>query len=839
MARPRLYQSVVTRLVACLVLGGLMASAGTSFLEISRSEPLLQMEVTQQVVLVTRNLQTVLRGLVGKSSADDLRNTLDVFTANAPVTAVRLVRPDEAIVVSGQWPNEQDGDGAATWMLGEHSAASGREIDLRRPTRVQAPFHVRDEQLSLEFIIDGPGARAVMRSREINRLLMHWLFLAVTVLLGLLLVRRWFTGPLSDVVDHVQRNAGGESFHRLSREYTGEFSQLSEAIGGMLSRIESTSEALRQREHAFSHLYQFAPAAMVSIDKAGRIIEANRRAAQMFAAADDTALIGCTMLDFVRREDRPLLRQTIDRLDLDPAARCELRLDMPGKALDVAAECAGVRDDDGILRSVRLSLLDVSESKKLQRQLAEQTQLLNLIIDHMSDAILLVDSEGKVAAFNQQLVNLLHARPDALRGQNYDAQTFWEDLGPLHPELLVNRLHQIEADTTRPAIERVETRVGTFMFQGIPVHDASHVCVGRLWVVQETTSHEQSQRLLSQQTSQLQALKRLGHELARIEDVSDVQVKAAELLYHIFDVEAVGIALRSDDPVKRSRQMIHRGSSPYLLGPSADLVTAIETRLMRQVLNQSEIMFWPDLPKGMDWSKAFTAAGLTCVAAGPLRAGGDDQGILWIARRGGERLERHHIYLLETLLPVIAARIEVAQLNEKMRELELTDAVTELPASEPFRRAVARMEARPGQAWSVLVIKLDHFRKVNEAMSHGAADRLLRTIGQELQNSVRRSCFVARLEGVTFGVLAPAHNLNDAVTLADRLRQRINDQRITLPDGTTFSMSASVGVAAMPDDAAHRGHLVELAKHRAQLARAHGCNRVMYEGAVAPNRAAG
>lgn len=831
MTRPRLHQSVVTRLVGCLVLGGILASAGTSFLEISRSEPLLQMEVTHQIVLVTRNLQTVVRGLVGRGSEDDIRHSLDVFTAGAPISGVRLVRGEGGDVSIGSFPNRPDRV-AAHWALGEHSTASGREIDLRRPTFVQATFQLDGRPAAIELMVDGPGARASLRQREINRLLMHWLFLAITVLLGLLLVRRWVTGPLSDVVQHVRQSASADAFGRLAREYTGEFSQLSEAIGGMLTRIETTSAALRQRELAFEHLYQFAPAAMVSVDKAGRIVEANRRAAELLSAANERQLVDRAVLDFVRREDRPLLRQTIDRLDINAAARCELRLDAGGRGIDVVVECAGVRDDDGILRSVRLSLLDVSESKKLQRQLAEQTQLLNLVINHMSDAILLVDQTGRIAAFNQQLLHLLHARPDAIRGQSYDPATFWDDLGPLHPELLTNRLRQIDADQSRPAQERVETRVGTFIFQGIPVHDASEQCVGRLWVVQETTSQEQNQRLLTQQTNQLQALKRLGQELAMIDQVDDAQVRACELLYRIFDVEAVGMALRSPDGLRRTRQVLHRGGGPYLLAPNAELVQSIERHLMRQVLNQREVMFWPDLPRGMAWSPAFNAAGMTCLAAGPLRAAGERLGILWIARRGGERLERHHIYLLETLLPVIAARLEVAGLHERLRELELTDPVTNLPAVEPFRRAVARAEGRPGRCWSLIVIKLDHFRRLNDALSHDAADALLHDVAQNLTAGVRRNCFVARLEGVTFGILAPGHDLTEAVALADRLRQEIADHRVCVSDGSTLQLSASIGVAACPDDAGPGVNLLELAVSRALIARARGYGQIVCEGAT-------
>lgn len=851
MVRPRLHQSVVTRLVACLVLGGLLASAGTSFLEISRSESRLQMDITQQVLLVTRNLQTVLRGQIGRADASTLRHTLDVFTANAPVSAVRLNVPQGPAVVTGKWPDDADASADAgtpphTWTLGEHATASGDEIDLHQPTYVTAGFTMADGVASLELLIDGPGARAAMRRHEVNRLLMHWLFLAVTVLLGLLLVRRWFTGPLSDVVSHVQDNAGPDAFARLSREYVGEFSQLSSSIGDMLGRIARTSEALRQREQAFSHLYEFAPAAMVTIDQGGRITEANRRAGTMLGAGtapgSEQALVGSSVLDVIRREDRPTLRQAIDRLNLDTASRCELALDIAGRTLDVAVECAAVRDDDGLLQAVRLSLLDVSESKKLHRQLAEQTHLLNLVINHMSDAILLVHSSGQVAAFNQQLVNLLHVRPESLRGMDYDPQTFWDDLGPLHPELLVSRLAQIEADTSRSAIERVETRGGVFLFQGIPVHDASQACVGRLWVVQETTSQEQSQRLLSQQTSQLHALKQLGQELVKIDSVADMQHKAAELLYRIFDVEAVGIALRCDDPNRRSRQIMHRGSAPCLLGPSTALVEAIQSKLMRQVLSQNEVMFWPDLPKGLSWSGAFTAAGLTCVAAGPLRADGEDQGILWIARRGGERIERHHIYLLETLLPVIAARLEMAQLREQLRGLELTDPVTQLPTAEPFARALRRQMSRPGQPFGLVTVKLDHFSRINDALSHDAADGLLRSLAAELLAAVRRSCFVARLEGVTFAILAPAHDLDAAVSLAQRIRTRIADQKLALPDGRMLALTASLGVAALPDDAPCDDPLA-LAMHRVQLARAHGHDRIVHTGpapapGIAPAHAA-
>ena len=836
MGRPALLRSVVTRLVVCLVLGGLVASAGLAMLEVNRGEPALRMELTQRVLLATRNLQTALRGQLPGATDRAVRQSLEVFTAGAPVTAARVVKPGGGAVVVGPWPAQPV---ATDWLLGEYAATTGTEVELHRATLVRAPFEHEGKDYAVELLIDGPSAQANLRQDEFDRLLMQWLLMAVLMLLGLLMLRRLVLAPLGDIVRQVRGGAAGEAFHRFARGCSGEFGQLAAAIGGMLDRIETTAAALRQREAAFQSLYQHAPAAMLSVDGKGVIVEANQRAAQLLGLQRADELVGAHALDLVRPEDRATLRLTIDRLELDASARCELQLLVGEGAIDAVCECVGVRDEDGNLRHVRLSLLDVSEAKRLHRQLVEQTQLLNLVIDHMSDAILLVDKRGRIAAFNQRLVGLLHVSPSSLRGKTYETDTFWDDLGPLHPSLFVSRLRQIEADDTRPAQERVETRVGTFVFQGIPVADASQNAVGRLWVVQETTPQEQNQRLLLQQSSQLHALKRLGHELLKLDDTDAVVEKAVGELYTMFGVEAMGLALRGEHLAQRCTQVIHRGSGAYLLQPNQELVTAIAEKLMRQVLNQSEVMFWPEMPKSMEWSKAFMMAGLTCLAAAPLRGSQETMGMIWIARRGGERLESQHIYLLETLAPVIAARLDVARLSHRLRQVELTDPTTELPTTEPFHRAALRQANRPGQPWSVAVIRLEHFRELNQTLSHATADRMLRQAAQVIVNSCRRVCTVARLEGVDFAVLAPGHDRAGAVHMVNRLRQRIAEVGATLPDGGTIHLASSIGVACSPADGVGADELIALAHARARRARLIAPNSVVAEGEASSDRVAG
>jgi diguanylate cyclase (GGDEF)-like protein/PAS domain S-box-containing protein len=837
MTRQLFLRSVVFRLVCGLVLGGLAISIGLCVMELRNSEAMLRMDLTQRVGMTVRNIQGVCAGLRDDAERGrNLKTALEAFLGDRAIRAIRVTASGSS-VEAGDWPVTAQLD-SVPWVFPTYAVARGDEADLDRLTRVRAPFSAHGRAATLEMIVDGPAELAAVRRRVLAEMWGQGLLLAVTLLLGLLFVRRWVTEPLSRVMRLIGAHAGPEDFYRLSRGRRDEFSRLAESVGGMLTRLESTAEQLHKREQAFQNLYQFAPAAMVSLDAQGKILEANNRAAELFHVESERLLVGQGILDFLRTEDRGLLRQTIDRLDLDRAARCELRVLVADKTIDVLVECAGVRDRDGVLQSVHLSFLDVSESKKLQRQLADKSHLLNLVIDHISSAILLVNEQGKVAAHNQHMAALLKRQPSDLIGQAYDPERFWDELGLVKHDLFVNRLRQIEADGARPAQERFEARSGTFLFQGVPVHDASGKSIGRLWVVQEITPQEQSQRLLDQQTSQLQALKRLGPQLGDASDPAGLLERAAKQLFEIFGVEAVGIALRHDEAAARSLQIIHRGQGPYLLETNRALVEAVERQLMPRILSNQDVSFWPEFPRDAAWGKTFAQAGLTCLAGGPLRAGADAQGILWIARRGGERLERHHMYLLEALGPVIAATLETTQLRARMRSAELSDPTTGLPTAAYFDLEMRKLIHRPGSAWALAIFNLDHFRKLNAALDHPAADALLADVATRLLKHARRDCLVARLAGPTFGVLMRDASPERVGVMADRLRQVIASCPVVLPDGSSLELTASVGVAICPEDGPGSGALMELALARVEIAKRSGRNRVVSTGA-APQKLAG
>ncbi len=820
----QLRHSVVFKLMASLVIGGICVSAGLSVLGFQRINALGQMQITQQAALTTRNMQTVLRGLFFSTGSRHTPTSLEIHQALGPllgsssVVAARIKINRQKPVVLGPWPTE-DLDEFRLWPLSEYAVITGTEIDLERRTLIQAPFRINRQTTTLEVLVDGPSALWQVRGQVLDQIVLHWLFLGFMLLLGLICLRRWFSSPLTELMGLIQAHTGAEPFYRLAKEDRTEFARLAEAIAGMLTRLDTTTQRLRKRERAFENLYQSAPAPLVSLDLQGKIVDANQLAAQMLGMVDEKEMIGQQMFQFVRPVDQSLLKHTIDRLNTYQSPRCNIELGKGRDVVNVVVECAGMRDEQGSLIRVRLALLDVSELRNLQSELEDHNHLMKLLINHMSDGIVLIDQDNIVAACNERLALLLHSQPDTFVGKPYDADTFWDELGLVNRDAFLRRIKQVAAEPNRAVRERVDTRVGTFLFQGIPVVDQEKRATAWLWVMTDITSQVKSQKLLVQQTQQLQGLKQLGQKLFEVSSTDDLLTLVGTQLFDIFHVEAIGVALRSTNPQARSRQIIHRGSMSCLLKPHQELTVAIEQNFMHQILSQREVTCWAEMPRSTPWGKAFTRTGLTSLAACPLVGHADPQGVLWIARRGGEHIERHHLYLLEALAPLIASRLEIAQLGNRLSSLQLTDPITGLPNEQHLRYELGKRLKDP-EAFktpsALCVVQLENFEKLCQEVDTQTWHRLLKQIGINLRRHARSSCMVCRLPGARFAVLCSQMDEKGAQMVAQRLQQAVAQYRPKLPDGHAWQLHASLGIVMIPRDGSDPKELLQLAQDRVE-----------------------
>jgi diguanylate cyclase (GGDEF)-like protein len=110
--------------------------------------------------------------------------------------------------------------------------------------------------------------------------------------------------------------------------------------------------------------------------------------------------------------------------------------------------------------------------------------------------------------------------------------------------------------------------------------------------------------------------------------------------------------------------------------------------------------------------------------------------------------------------------------------------------------------SRFGHQLSVVMVDLDHFKRLNDSHGHAAGDRILRRVADTLRENVRSVDYVGRYGGEEFLLVLPETDVDAAASLAEKLRRLVGRLTVTLDDGFRTSTSLSAGVAG-----GYGGHL--------------------------------
>lgn len=140
-------------------------------------------------------------------------------------------------------------------------------------------------------------------------------------------------------------------------------------------------------------------------------------------------------------------------------------------------------------------------------------------------------------------------------------------------------------------------------------------------------------------------------------------------------------------------------------------------------------------------------------------------------------------------------------------------------------KELARSE-RDGICFSIIMVDIDHFKKVNDTYGHLAGDAVLRITAQKMQAMMRTYDSIGRYGGEEFLVILPECCLECAAAFAKRLCSCINSELMDLPDGM-IPVTISLGVAASDGDTlSDRQTLVQAADAALYQAKENGRNRV-------------
>jgi two-component system cell cycle response regulator len=146
-------------------------------------------------------------------------------------------------------------------------------------------------------------------------------------------------------------------------------------------------------------------------------------------------------------------------------------------------------------------------------------------------------------------------------------------------------------------------------------------------------------------------------------------------------------------------------------------------------------------------------------------------------------------------------------------------------------RELKRAE-RYGSNVAVLFMDLDNFKNVNDTHGHMVGSRLLSEVGSLLKQSVREEDTVIRYGGDEYTIILVETDATGAGIVAERIRRSIEGQAFLSDEGLEIRVTASLGCACYPEDAATRAELLELADQAMYRGKACGKNIVYHIGSV-------
>ncbi|GAM09503.1 response regulator PleD [Geobacter sp. OR-1] len=174
----------------------------------------------------------------------------------------------------------------------------------------------------------------------------------------------------------------------------------------------------------------------------------------------------------------------------------------------------------------------------------------------------------------------------------------------------------------------------------------------------------------------------------------------------------------------------------------------------------------------------------------------------------------------------------VIQLDAAQKSLKKLASTDELTGIKNRRQIMKRLDeefsraSRLGEPLCIIIMDIDHFKKINDTYGHPCGDRVLKQVASLITENLRNYDRIGRIGGEEFLLVSPGSSIDDARTLAERLRQTINNEQFG-EGGCRFSITISAGVTALAQADDNVDILIKRADEALYEAKQSGRNRVV------------
>jgi len=574
--------------------------------------------------------------------------------------------------------------------------------------------------------------------------------------------------------------------------------------------------------------------AIVVIDATGVIRYSSPATTQVLGYAVDD-FVGQNAFALIHPEDRGRVEQLFARCLQEPGTQvmAEYRFRHQDGSWRYVEGLGSNRLDDPLLRAVVVNLRDVSDRKRMDEARRASEEQFRTIFEGAPIGIARLDLEGRVVDANRALERMSGYVISELRGRQFTDLVAGDDVELARADLaslLAGRREAYHAE------RRYTQKGGTAVWANVTVsvvRDAAgqpQFCIGMVEDITDRKNAEEALRKsnkrltgwvaeLEQRTREIGLLSEMGDLLQACRSAEEAHAVIARMAPQVFpnvagSVSVLGVANNLVETVA----VWGPPTGERVFGPDECWA-----------LRRGRAHLVEDIQLGLICKHMHRPLSLPYVCV-PMLAHGEAVGLLNLNLPEEGRVSDALQRLGMTVAEHVALALANLRLHETLRAQSIRDPLTNLfnrrYMEESLEREMRRA-VRGRHSVGIIMLDLDHFKRVNDEYGHEAGDTVLRELGAVLQRNIRGEDIACRYGGEEFTLILPEASLADAAQRAEQLRGAIKSLPIRYRKQSIGPITVSLGVAVFPDHGPTGEAVLRAADAALYQAKGRGRDRVM------------
>jgi diguanylate cyclase (GGDEF)-like protein len=252
------------------------------------------------------------------------------------------------------------------------------------------------------------------------------------------------------------------------------------------------------------------------------------------------------------------------------------------------------------------------------------------------------------------------------------------------------------------------------------------------------------------------------------------------------------------------------------------------------VVQTGQALFIPDVntdPRFCQWVDTITGFDTRSIIAQPLLVRGEVIGVFEVINVADERIFREKYFQhLAILADYVAIAVDNVRNLQKLHARTFIDEVTGFYNTRYLIQKLDRLIPRfldRGDHFSLVFLDLDHFKDVVDQHGHLRGARILAEVAWVIHREMGPDDSIVRYGGDEFIILLPRRSQAEALEITRRLRRALNANAFMENEGLAIHLTASYGIATMPEDAQDRESLLLIADQALFGSKQQGRDRIM------------